>query len=397
MLQSDPKHSAGRHVCRAKLSPMDPSPSPDLLSGLQVQVPTLVAPTSPLRLLSPERLDSSAEAALKDLTRAGESLNTVRSYGAALRYWAGWFQLRYGQPFDLPVAVPAVLQFVLDHARRPASGSLVCELPPAITDALVAAGLRASSAPMSLATLEHRLSVLSKLHQVKGFPSPCHALEVRTVLSRVRKGYAQRSERPACKPALTREPLEALLQTCDNTVHGLRDRALLLFAWSSGGRRRSEVAAARMELLERVADEAYVYDLALSKTNQEGVDRESNLKPVVGRAAQALTAWLEASGVRTGHLFRRIRKGGHVGPEGLSSAAIREIVVQRTQLASLPNAFSAHSLRSGFVTEAVRRGASLPETMALSGHKSVAVFRRYYRDDPLQNGAARLLDLDELD
>jgi integrase len=67
--------------------------------------------------------------------------------------------------------------------------------------------------------------------------------------------------------------LEALLATCDDTLAGVRDRALLLFGLGSGGRRRSEVAAARVEDLVAV-DGGYLFRLRCSKTDQadEGVE-----------------------------------------------------------------------------------------------------------------------------
>ena len=86
------------------------------------------------------------------------------------------------------------------------------------------------------------------------------------------------------KPALTREPLEALLKACDDgTLVGLRDSALLLFAFSSGGRRRSEVTAATVENTRREG-KTFVFTLATSKTNQTGEDLAENDKPIVGRA-----------------------------------------------------------------------------------------------------------------
>src|SRR4051794_15761049 len=68
----------------------------------------------------------------------------------------------------------------------------------------------------------------------------------------VRRAYAARGERPASKTALTKDPLEGMLATCTDGLIGIRDRALLTFAFSSGGRRRSEVTAAVMENLVKV-------------------------------------------------------------------------------------------------------------------------------------------------
>ncbi|KRB98782.1 hypothetical protein ASE11_10590 [Hydrogenophaga sp. Root209] len=71
------------------------------------------------------------------------------------------------------------------------------------------------------------------------------------MLSRTRKAYAKRVELPKKKDALTKGPLQLVLVTCDDSLKGKRDRTLLLFAWASGERRRSEVAAADVKFLNR--------------------------------------------------------------------------------------------------------------------------------------------------
>ena len=146
---------------------------------------------------------------------------------------------------------------------------------------------------------------------------------------------------------MTKEPLEAVLETCDDSLRGQRDRALLLFAWSSGGRRRSEVSEAVFENLHRADEGAYLCTLANSKTNHNGKVRPEDVKPVVGIASEAMGAWLKASGIASGPLFRRIHKGEQLGQDGLSGTAIRDIVKARCSLAGVGDDFSAHSLRSG--------------------------------------------------
>ncbi len=341
--------------------------------------------------LHPSELDPMGRAAAEALYREGESANTVTSYRSALRYWAGWFALRYGQPIALPLAPAVVIQFVVDHATRTTPQGPVSELPPAIDTALVARGLKARTGPPALATLMHRLAVIAKAHQLENAANPCADPAVRELVARTRRAYAKRGERPARKAALTREPLARLLETCDDSLIGLRDRALLLFAWSSGGRRRSEVAGATLAALTRMGPGEFVYQLGWSKTNQAGADLPDNAKPVVGAAGAALEAWLHASAIRDGAIFRRIRRGGHVG-EALSDAAVRKIVKQRCEAAGLNGDFSAHSLRSGFVTEAAARQVPLAETMAMTGHTSVATLVRYFRAaDARRSTAADLM------
>jgi integrase len=337
-------------------------------------------------------LEPASQQAVRELLREGESTNTRNSYQSAMRYWAAWHALRFERQMQLPLDVACVLQFIIDHAQRQTGAGLASEMPAHMDRALVEAGYKAREGPLSHNTLVHRMAVLSKAHQVHGLANPCQDGAVRELMSRTRKAYARRGEQPAKKDALTRDLLEQLLQTCDDSLRGRRDRALLLFAWSSGGRRRSEVAGADMRHLRAVGPQEFIYTLAHSKTNQSGRDAPENHKPVTGRAAQALADWLRAAAIQEGPIFRRIRKGGHVG-EPLSPAAVRDIVKQRCALAGVEGDFSAHSLRSGFVTEAGRQNVPLPDTMALTGHSSVNTVLGYFRaDSALSNRAARLLD-----
>ena len=205
-------------------------------------------------LLDPTQLSELTQQAADELLREGESANTLAAYRSALRYWSGWYAARYGQRLRLPVPTPVVVQFIVDHAQRTTRVGLVTQLPTTVDQALVAAGFKGKLGAPSLNTLTHRLSVLSKAHQLARHPNPCADPAVRELLAKTRRAYAKRGALPRKQRALTKERLQALLDTCDESLRGLRDRALLLFAWSSGGRRRSEVASACLENLHKVQD-----------------------------------------------------------------------------------------------------------------------------------------------
>lgn len=340
--------------------------------------------------LQPNELSDVTSQAIADLLREGESINTQLSYRSALRYWAAWYGIRYGAQISLPLPSACVLQFIVDHAQRTTPRGLVHELPAEIDAALVRAGYKGKPGPMAHNTLVHRLAVLSKAHQMREVKNPCQDPKVRELLSRTRKAYAKRGELPKKKDALTKDPLQLVLATCDESLKGKRDRALLLFAWASGGRRRSEVAAADMKFLKRLAPGAFSYELAFSKTNQSGVDRPENHKPVLGAAGAALEEWLSVSGILEGALFRRVLKGGNLGGP-LSAAAVRDIVQARCLLAGVEGKYSAHSIRSGFVTEAAAQNVSIADTMALTGHQSVSVLLQYHRRGALSDNPASSL------
>lgn len=326
---------------------------------------------------NPSVLESAAQNAVEDLLREGECANTLASYRSALKYWSAWHAMRYGCPIQLPVPVSAVLQFIVDHAQRITEKGLVSELPPSVDMALVNGGYKGKPGPLSHNTLVHRIAVLSKAHQIGEQTNPCHDPKIRELLSRIRKAYAKRGVLPNKKDALTKDPLQLILASCDDSLRGRRDRALLLFAWASGGRRRYEISNADMKFLKRVPN-GFTYTLVHSKTNQTGRERPENEKPLLGSAATAMTAWLQAAGIFEGRIFRQVRKGGQLGP-ALAAAAVRDIVKYRSALSGVKGIFSAHSLRSGFITEAGRQNMPLAETMAMTGHQSVATVVGYTR------------------
>lgn len=342
-------------------------------------------------LVLPEQLAQQAADAVRELLAEAAAANTTRSYATALRYWAGWHQARYGIELTMPVSETVVIQFLVDHIQRKNKTGLVCELPPAIEHALVAAGLKAKNGPLKLSTVVQRVAVLSTAHKLKRLTNPCELPSVRTLLSRARRAAVKRGERPTKKTAVTRSELEAMLATCDGSLEGVRDRALLCFGFASGGRRRSEIAAADMRDLRKVGDDGYIYRLEYSKTQQAGVTVDSTPdKPILGRSAEALSDWLEAAGITEGAIFRRIWKN-RVGP-ALLPGSVATIVKRRSALAGLVGDFGAHSLRSGFVTEAGKQGVPLPAVMAMTEHRSVASVIGYFQAGAAEvNPAARLL------
>ena len=86
----------------------------------------------------------------------------------------------------------------------------------------------------------------------------------------------------------------------------------------------------------------FVFRLPQSKTRQAG--DEGADKPVLGRAAAALSAWLEAAKVTSGPLFRRLWRE-RVGERRLSGAAIAAMLQRRVALADRVTLGDAHCVR----------------------------------------------------
>lgn len=347
--------------------------------------------------LSVHFLTESAHQAAQAFIASGTAANTVRSYRSALTYWSAWLRLRFGIALgDGPLRDTVVMQFVLDHLARPLpDGGWAHLLPLTVDTALLGAKVKTKAGALAFNTVSHRLAVLSKWHQINQWPSPTDSSEVKTLLREARKAQSRHGIQVRKKTAVVLEPLQALLATCTDGVRGLRDRALLLLAWSGGGRRRSEVVGIQIADVRQLDEATWLYALGTTKTDTGGIRRE---KPLRGPAAKALAAWLAVAPADQGPLFRRMYKGNKVGTTALSADQVARIVQRRAALAGLTGDWAAHSLRSGFVTEAGRQGVPLGEVMAMTEHRSVGTVMGYFQAGSLLSSkATQLLTQTETD
>lgn len=131
----------------------------------------------------------------------------------------------------------------------------------------------------------------------------------------------------------------------------------------------------------------------LGRTKTSGADQDEVVY-LAGRPVEALDMWLQKAKIDKGSVFRAIDRWGNVSRRPMDPKAINDILKQRAHMAGLDaSEFSAHGLRSGYLTEAANRGIPLPEAMEQSRHRSVQQASRYYNDAQRRSGrAARLID-----
>ena len=312
-----------------------------------------------------------------EIIREKTSDNTDRAHKGDLIYVQAWLSA-IGFSFKEPISEKEILSFIIQHAEG---------LDSETDKKLVGQGYKSKLGTHKLATIKRRIGSLSVFLELTKRPNPCHSKEIHIVLTKLTKKYG--SSRPAGK-AITKDILDNMLETCGNKLIDMRDTAALLFAWGSGGRRRSEVVQADMKDLTETPSGEFIYKIPQSKTDQEG---KGFHVPVKGRVARALKDWLAASGVKEGFIFRSIGKHGDVR-SGLSPVDLNRIVKRRLKAAGYDETqFGAHSLRSGFVTEAGRKNKPIGDVMQMTTHKSVATVMRYYHEgNVINNSSSNLAD-----
>ncbi len=338
---------------------------------------------------------------LRHLVKEGMGENTLRALTSDLAYLEAWSMAATGRPLPFPAPEALLLKFVAHHLWRPQQREIEPEhgMPSTVEQVLRSQGFLRVSGPHAPATVRRRLANWSTLTRWRGlegaFSSPAVKSAIRLAVRAINRPPSRKSA-----SAITGDILGKLLATCSGEdLTALRDRAILMVAFASGGRRRSEIAGLRVEQFVKQVpvtddDGSPLPSLAihLGRTKTSGADQDEMVY-LTGRPVEALTRWLEAAKIDKGSVFRKVDRWGNVSARALEPSAVNRIVKQRAQMAGLDaSEFSAHGLRSGYLTEAANRGIPLPEAMEQSRHRSVQQASNYYNNAKRRSGrASRLL------
>ncbi|MGH9178295.1 MAG: site-specific integrase, partial [Acidimicrobiales bacterium] len=305
--------------------------------------------------LPPRLADLEAKvAAAISRGRSAATLRAYRSDWADFTTWCATVGLE-----ALPAAPATVAGYVAEMASPPDDRS-----------------------PAAVSTITRRLAAIGEGHKVAGHPNPCTEVVVRETMKGIRRilGVA-----PRPKKAVATADVRAAVGPLGTSLLDTRDRLVLLLGFA-GAMRRSELVGLDVADVEEV-DEGLLVHLGRSKTDQEGAGRR--VEVVYGTEAptcpvRAWRAWLAASGITDGPVFRPVDRHGRLGERRLSAQAVAIVVKRHMAGLGYRSAdFAGHSLRRGHATTAARNGASERTIMRTTGHTSTATVRAYVEDGEL--------------
>ena len=234
-----------------------------------------------------------------------------------------------------------------------------------------------------MSTLKRRLVSISMVHRLKGhYLDTKHPIIIENLMGIKRvKGSIQKGKKP-----ILINHLKSIINVIDqqeiNEIKKSRDKTIVLVGFG-GGFRRTELISIDHEDLEFVPEGVKI-TLKRSKTDQFGEGMVKGLPyfsnelycPVIN-----LKKWLELSNIKSGPIFRRFVKGSVLTNNRLTDQSVVLIIKDYLNLAGIENKnYSGHSLRSGFATVAAESGADERSIMAMTGHKTTQMVRRYIRE-----------------
>lgn len=360
-------------------------------------------------VLPMERRDEVAELltdqdveTLRHLVNEGMGANTLRALTSDLAYLQAWSLASTGLSLPWPAPEALLLKFVAHHLWDPEKRLLdpAHGMPSDVEEKLRIQGFLRTVGPHAPDTVRRRLATWSTLTKWRGLQGAFASPALKSAIRLSVRATPRPRKRKSAK-AVTGDILSKLIATCrTDSLRDVRDKAILMVAFASGGRRRSEVAGLRKEQLTLEApipvdgsSPLPSLSIHLGRTKTSGADSDEVVY-LTGRPVDALNAWLTAGRIDNGSVFRAIDRWGNVSARALDPKAISDIVKHRAAMAGLdPTEFSAHGLRSGYLTEAANRGIPLPEAMEQSRHRSVQQTSEYYNHAQRRSGrASRLLD-----
>ena len=239
-----------------------------------------------------------------------------------------------------------------------------------------------STKDVKMSTLKRRIVSIGVIHKLKGhYLDTKHPSIIENIMGiKRRKGSIQRGKKP-----LLINNLKQIINVIDEQKKEeikLRDRSIILIGFS-GGFRRNEIVSLDYEDLDFV-EEGLKINLKKSKTDQFGEGYVKGLPyfdnsqycPIV-----SIRKWIEVSKISSGALFRRLSKGSKLSNYRLTDQTVALIIKKYLKLAGIESKnYSGHSLRSGFATTAAESGAEERSIMAMTGHKSTEMVRRYIKE-----------------
>jgi site-specific recombinase XerD len=240
-----------------------------------------------------------------------------------------------------------------------------------------------SSRDAKMSTLKRRLVSIGVIHKLKGhYLDTKHPSIIENIMGiKRRKGNIQIAKKPLLINHL-KELINVIDKQKKEEIKKFRDRSIILIGFS-GGFRRNELVSLDYEDLDFVT-EGLKINLRRSKTDQFGEGFKKALPyfdnnqycPVV-----SLRKWLEVSKIASGPVFRRFTKGSKLSNSRLTDQTVALLIKEYLQLAGIDSKnYSGHSLRSGFATSAAECGVEERNIMAMTGHKSTEMVRRYIKE-----------------
>ena len=243
-----------------------------------------------------------------------------------------------------------------------------------------------STKETKMSTLKRRLVSIGVVHKLKGhYLDTKHPSIIENIMGiKRRKGSIQKGKKPLLINYL-KELINVIDNNKDEEIKKLRDRTIILIGFS-GGFRRNEIVSLDYDDLDFVPEGVKI-NLKRSKTDQFG---EGSLKglPYFDNSKYcpvlSVQKYLEKSKISAGALFRRFNKGSILSKNRLTDQTVAILIKKYLQLAGIDSKnYSGHSLRSGFATSAAESGAEERSIMAMTGHKSTEMVRRYIKEASL--------------
>jgi site-specific recombinase XerD len=229
---------------------------------------------------------------------------------------------------------------------------------------------------LSSASIRRAVAGIGTIHRLNKMSDPTKDPDVHLALRRMHRhlGRSSVQAEPICS-----DRLQLLINATDDTIIGLRDKALLMTAYDTMCR-RSELVALMLNDIQVTENKGMTHVSILLKKSKTDTERHGKYLHIKNKTWEALRTWLKKANIENGYLFRGISTSREIC-EDLKVAQINRIYKRLAKKANLDEMtvqkISGHSLRVGAAQDLALQGLSLPIIMTKGRWSKTDTVMRY--------------------
>lgn len=239
---------------------------------------------------------------------------------------------------------------------------------------VVASYIKKLSSHLKSSSIKISVASIAALHNLNSLNDPTQHPDVKIEMRRMYRTLGRYVKQAY---GINKDLLDKMVAATDNSLRGVRDKAILLLAYDSLCRRSELVSLEFEDVLINENDETVKLKLHRSKTDPHGLGKNLYLSI---KAQQALKEWVNKSKISSGKLFRSITVTGEI-KESLNSSQIGRIFKKYALIAKVESKvirnISSHSMRVGASQDLMLSGAAFPTIMNRGRWSKIDTLMRY--------------------
>ena len=239
---------------------------------------------------------------------------------------------------------------------------------------MVASYIKKLSSHLKSSSIKIAVASIAALHNLNSLNDSTQHPDIKIEMRRMYRTLGRHAKQAY---GINKDLLDKMVAATDDSLRGIRDKAILLVAYDTLCRRSELVSLEFEDFLINEKDGSVKLKLRKSKTDPHGAGKNLHLS---SEAQKAIKEWVEKSKISSGKIFRAITVSEKI-KESLNSSHIgriyKEIAAKSNVDSNIIKSISSHSMRVGAAQDLMLSGAAFPTIMNRGRWSKIDTVMRY--------------------